>query len=303
MYAWEQIQKTLDYIETHLGEEITIEELSEIASLSPFYYQRLFRRLVKKPAGEYIKLRRLAKSADILLQSDSRILDIALELGFTSQEHFTRIFKENFGMTPGAYRKCPKALNRMTKPELSFQYTLIEEGVPLAAEGIVLEIRRKVQERSQLYIGLEKEMPVGYVEGLGVESGVDPLHELWCTFHEKKDAVKELDSEGEEAGITHPCSKEGFFSYFAGAAAKSTAVPEGYQSWEMPKGEYIVCSFEAENFELLVMDALYKAQQYLYGTWLPENHLVTEPFCAERYAAHGTGTTSMEVWLKLLDKN
>jgi AraC family transcriptional regulator len=35
-------------------------------------------------------------------------------------------------------------------------------------------------------------------------------------------------------------------------------------SWELPQGEYIVCSFEAENFKALVMDALYKAQQYLY---------------------------------------
>ena len=40
MYAWEQIQQTVDYIDKHLGEELAIDNLAEMASLSPFYYQR-----------------------------------------------------------------------------------------------------------------------------------------------------------------------------------------------------------------------------------------------------------------------
>ena len=58
MHAWEQIQLTLDFIEEHLNEDISTEYLAGLAALSPFYYQRLFRRLVKKPVGEYIKHRR-----------------------------------------------------------------------------------------------------------------------------------------------------------------------------------------------------------------------------------------------------
>lgn len=46
-------------------------------------------------------------------------------------------------MTPGEYRKNPITLNRMTKPELSLQYTLIDEGVPLITEGIVLGVNRQ----------------------------------------------------------------------------------------------------------------------------------------------------------------
>lgn len=47
MHAWEQIQLTLDFIEEHLNEDISTEYLAGLAALSPFYYQRLFRRLVK----------------------------------------------------------------------------------------------------------------------------------------------------------------------------------------------------------------------------------------------------------------
>lgn len=47
MHAWEQIQETIDFIEDHLTEEIEIEKLAGMAALSPFYFQRLFSRLVK----------------------------------------------------------------------------------------------------------------------------------------------------------------------------------------------------------------------------------------------------------------
>lgn len=72
MHAWEQIQKTIEFIEDHLSEEISIETLAKTALLSPFYYQRLFSRLVKKPVAEYIKLRRMARATEALLQKEQR---------------------------------------------------------------------------------------------------------------------------------------------------------------------------------------------------------------------------------------
>jgi len=53
MYAWESIQKSVDYIENNIGEEISIEDLSKVANLSYFYFHRLFSRLVKKPVTPY----------------------------------------------------------------------------------------------------------------------------------------------------------------------------------------------------------------------------------------------------------
>ncbi|MFD1899629.1 AraC family transcriptional regulator [Enterococcus termitis] len=47
MHAWEAIQKSIDYIESNLTEEVSIEKLAEMAGLSPFYFQRLFSRLVQ----------------------------------------------------------------------------------------------------------------------------------------------------------------------------------------------------------------------------------------------------------------
>lgn len=94
MHAWEQIQLTLDFIEEHLNEDISTEYLAGLAALSPFYYQRLFRRLVKKPVGEYIKLRRMAKATELLLNKDQRILDTALDLAFLPMNILPAVLKK-----------------------------------------------------------------------------------------------------------------------------------------------------------------------------------------------------------------
>ena len=299
MHAWEQIQQTIEFIEYHLDEEIDIESLAKMASLSPFYYQRLFSRLVKKPVAEYIKLRRMAKATEAVLQKDKRILDIALDLGFSSHEHFSRTFKDTFGMTPDEYRKNPQTLNHMTKPELLLHYTLIDEGVPLITDGIVLEVNRREIAEPVYFTGVKKDVPIQFIDGLGIESGIDPLGALWQNFHEQKQTILGLAENNEEIGVAYPCLEDGLFSYFAGAKSDHAEVPNVFMVWELPPGKYLVCSFEAENFQSLVMDALYKAQQYVYNAWLPNHKLQTEAFCAERYASHSPETTNMEIWLKL----
>lgn len=298
MYAWEQIQITLEAIEQHIDEDISIMDLANKASLSPFYYQRLFRRLVKKPVAEYIKLRRNALAIDALLDEKKRILDVALELGFSSHEQFSRSFKETFAMTPSEYRKNPTMLSRMNKPELSLQYTLVEEGVPLISEGVVLEISRKTLSKPESLVGLIRKAPISFIEGQGVDSGVDPLLEVWETFHNEKAQLSCILPQGDEFGITYASEEEGYFQYFAGAQANKEAIPTGYQAKAIPVGEYIVCSFEAENFESLVMDALYKATQYLYQIWLPKHQIGIEAFSVERYCFNDTDMRNMEVWVK-----
>lgn len=302
MHAWEQIQITIDYIEEHISEEMRIEDLAKLASLSQFYYQRLFSRLVKKPVNEYIKLRRLAKVSEVLPYNTSRILDIALDFGFSSHETLTRAFKDAFGITPEDFRANPVRLNNFVKPQLLLNYTLVDENVPLIADGIVLEITRRTILSPEYFIGLTTEEPINQMPGCG-ETGVDSLGNLWDSFHKIKSDIHEIKMNGNELGVTYAGTKEGYYCYFAGAEVTSNKSVGEYSSWEIAKGEYIVCSFEAEDFEHLVMDAVYKAHKYLFETWLPNHKLITKPFAVERYASHDPETTSMEVWVMPLSTN
>ncbi len=297
MHAWEQIQTTVDYIEEHISEVITIEELAKMASLSQFYYQRLFCRLVKKPVGEYLRLRRLARASEALPDKSKRILDVALDNGFSSHETLTRAFKSAFGMTPEEYRANPVKLNNFGKPQLLLNYTLVDENVPLVADGIILEISRRNILSPQFFFGLTAEEPVHQIPG-GGETGVDALWSLWDTFHQNKPKIRELMENGDELGVAFPGTRDGHYRYFAGAEAVTDNPPEGFTTWELHKGEYIVCSFEAEDFEHLVMDAVYKAHKYLFETWLPTHGICVEPFAAERYASHSPNTVCMEIWVR-----
>ena len=127
MYAWEAIEQSLTFIEEHLTEEICTENLANIVGLSPFYFQRLFKRLVNKPVQEYVKLRRLAKVIEKLRNTGQRIFDVYLYYGFTSNANFMLSFKETYGITPEGYRRDLPMLNTFDKPEVSMNYVLVED--------------------------------------------------------------------------------------------------------------------------------------------------------------------------------
>ena len=155
MHAWEAIEGALDLIEEHLQEDISTEALAQSAGLSPFYFQRLFKRLTGRPVLEYVKMRRLAMAASALADREKRILDVAVEYGFSSHAAFTRAFKEAYGISPEEYRKDWPMLNTCDKPELSMRYQLVDEGVPLIAGEIVLEIERRRLAVPEAYLGME----------------------------------------------------------------------------------------------------------------------------------------------------
>ena len=186
MHAWEAIEQSLTYIEEHLSEEISTEELANTVGLCPFYFQRLFKRLINKPVHEYVKLRRLAKVIENLESTEQRILDIALDYGFSSHANFTRAFKETYGITPENYRRDLPMLNTFDKPEVSMNYVLIDEGVPLVVGNIILEIQRKTLEKPEIYLGLETEVRISEQIPVGESTGVDVPGQLWKRYHMEK---------------------------------------------------------------------------------------------------------------------
>lgn len=294
MHAWEAIQKTLDYIEEHIAEDIKIEDLAETASLSLFYYQRLFSRLVKKPVREYIKLRRMAMVLEALQNKNNRILDIALEYGFGSHEAFTRAFKEVYGMTPEQYREKPVSLNRFDKPDLLLGYTLIDEGVPLISEGLVLEMNRRVLDKPVDFMGVIGYVPIAGQLPVGESTGVDMPGEIWRRFHQEKGRIVRIPN-GREIGVAYMGdAPEGCFTYFAGAEAESGVTDEHFQMWQLPAREYIVCGFEAKDFPELTTVALNKAIKYS-SLWLEKHGLVMDMFAPELYYGSTPETTYMEL--------
>lgn len=305
MYAWESIEKTLTYIEENLSEEIQTETLANIASLSPFYFQRLFKRLVRKPVQEYIKLRRLAKAINELKNTKQRILDVALGYGFSSHANFTRAFKEIYQMTPEEYRKNLPMLNTFDKPEISANYVLIDENAPLIVGNIVLEIQKRSLKESEIYLGFEAEINISSQIPVGESTGIDVPGQLWQEFRSKKNIIADSLYSDVEMGMSHTANLDkGTFIYFAGGLVNSTNIStnDGMVKQILPAGEYIVCRIEAESFEELVTTALNQANKYLFETWLKKHELVTQPFSAEKYYKENAGINCMEIWVIPMDE-
>lgn len=96
----------LDYIEEHLADDITLEEIAYQANSSLFWFHRIFSLLLGDSLGEYLRKRRLNSAAEELVTSKQRIIEIAVKYGFSSHESFTRAFHKYFGITPTKYRNA-----------------------------------------------------------------------------------------------------------------------------------------------------------------------------------------------------
>jgi AraC family transcriptional regulator len=104
----ERFARVLDYIEQHLGEELSVERLSREASFSKFHFHRQFSAYVGVSVSRYVQILRLKRaSRQLVFEPDSKIIGIAYEAGFETPESFSRAFKREYGLTPSQFRSAP----------------------------------------------------------------------------------------------------------------------------------------------------------------------------------------------------
>lgn len=101
------IRDLLDWLESHLDQPLSLDNVAAKAGYSKWHLQRMFKDVTGQAIGAYIRARRLSKSAVELRLTARPILDIALQYRFDSQQTFTRAFKKQFSQTPALYRRTP----------------------------------------------------------------------------------------------------------------------------------------------------------------------------------------------------
>jgi AraC-like DNA-binding protein len=88
-----------------MSEDIGLAVLSQLVSVTPAHYSRVFKQRVGMNVSEYLITKRVVKAKDLLLETDANISEIAERCGFETLPHFHRMFKRMLGMTPAAYRR------------------------------------------------------------------------------------------------------------------------------------------------------------------------------------------------------
>lgn len=99
------LQQILNYIEEHLLEELTREDIAQYVHFHPAYLSRLFRKKTGWSLSEYIVQKRIESAKEMLSHSELKIGYIMNHLGYYNLSHFTRTFKKKTGYTPQQYRK------------------------------------------------------------------------------------------------------------------------------------------------------------------------------------------------------
>jgi len=103
-----KLRRALEFIESHLAEEIGVTSIAEAASTSTFHFAHAFKRATGSSPHQYVIKRRVERAKELLKQTDLPIVDIAMSVGFATQNHFTTVFGKLCGATPKQYRNSVK---------------------------------------------------------------------------------------------------------------------------------------------------------------------------------------------------
>lgn len=249
-----KIQNAIDYIEFNLKEKLSVKDIAKEACLSMYHFHRIFTAFTGETVGDYIRKRRLTEASYELTRSDKKILDIAFDYRFESQEAFTRSFKRNFKSTPGRYRKEKSEYRFFERRGLS-AYSLEHLAKGITTEPVI------------------KKKEAFTVVGLRCTTSIknNKIPALWGTFVPRIEEIDHMSQPGTALGICEIVSdfkledfhEESEYSELVCVeVSKVENLPEGMVSRVIPGATYAVFTHRG------TMAALRATYDYIYGVWL-----------------------------------
>ncbi len=103
------LTKIEDYIAANLDQDVSLEDLAEVAGFSPSYFLRAFKNTTRRTPHRHLMERRVQRACELLRRSDRPLAEITYTCGFASQSHMTDVFKRHMDLSPGRYRREHRA--------------------------------------------------------------------------------------------------------------------------------------------------------------------------------------------------
>lgn len=248
----EGMQKAIQYMEEHLLEAISIEEIAEQANLSPFHFQRVFIILTDTSVGEYLRRRRLTLAAQELATSAEKIIDLSYKYGYDSPEAFSKAFRKQHGISPSEARKGGGTLQAYNRLLIQVQLKGAEPMKYQMVERTAFQI-----------VGVKRECPCGETESKGIP-------EFWAEasadgIFQRLDRLMNGQTKG-LLGITDNYdAQKNTIDYWI-ACEHVGDVPDGLMSMTLPPSKWVI--FEVRGHAPTVMP---EAWRQIYSEWIPSN--------------------------------
>ncbi|TKI48129.1 AraC family transcriptional regulator [Lysinibacillus tabacifolii] len=254
--SWiESIQKAINYIEEHLHETITMEQIAQEVNASVFHFQRTFSILTDMSIADYIRRRRLTLAAQELINTDSKVIDIAYKYGYDSPEAFTKAFRKQHNVTPSEVRKQQGPLQSYNR--LIIQVTL------KGAEPMKYNIVEK-----------EKFQVVGVKRTYNCQTGenLQGIPQFWNELNgQGMDKQLFTLNNGQIKGVLGVCVPDenykdnSLIDYWI-ATDHVGEVPENMLAMEVPASKWVV--FEVRG---PMPNAMQNAWKKIFSEWFPSN--------------------------------
>ncbi|MBC8545196.1 helix-turn-helix transcriptional regulator [Bianquea renquensis] len=133
----QSLTKAIQYIESNLTHDITVNDVANHVYASNAHYQRVFSLVTGITIGDYIRNRRLSLAGQDLLLSKNRIIDVAMKYQYDSQESFSKAFTRFHGITPHSARKQGHRLKYFRPLTINI---VIQGGFDMASNREILSI-------------------------------------------------------------------------------------------------------------------------------------------------------------------
>jgi AraC family transcriptional regulator len=101
----QQCNRAIEYIDKHLGDNLTLAGIAKAAGVSTGRLNSEFKQAMKLAPYQYVLNARVRRANTLLMSTDLSLALVALECGFSNQQHMTRMIRRVTGRTPGAIRR------------------------------------------------------------------------------------------------------------------------------------------------------------------------------------------------------
>jgi AraC family transcriptional regulator len=264
-----RMHRVLGYIDQHLDQSLDLNTLAEVAHFSPFHFHRLFCAWMGETIGDYIRRRRIEVAAmRLAAQPQTKILNIALSVGFGSAEAFTRAFNGRFGCSPSVWRKHQYSLRNSnsnsgqvnSKPSQALETSLVEHA-----------FSRKQNKKTTMKVSIIDRQPatIAYLRHFGPYG--ESIARFWQEIYVPWAIMNKFDADHARYGISHDdpsitAPQKCRYDACAEVAADFVAICGALKS-TIPGGKYAVLHFNG------TVNQVGEAWAALLRDWLPSSGL------------------------------
>ena len=236
------INDAITYMEDHLTDEITLDDIAKSVNLSVFHFHRAFSMLTGMSPAEYLRNRRLSQAGADLINKDEKVIDVALKYGYETPESFSKAFTRHHGVSPMQAKKGSPI-------QFMSRYT-----VKITIEGgCIMEYKIEKWEAMDLLV---------HAKDFSAETSEKEIPKFWDEYY----ADEELRKIPGYLGVCAQKKTGGdVFRYGIGCrSADVNGIPEGFELIHIPQYTWAVFKCVGPSPK-----AIQDMWERIYKEWLP----------------------------------